>query len=109
MLRLRTKLLELLGDDAESFIDSMIEEHPRYECDQLALLQHAYGEYGHDTVIEAVRYCASIDSHSANDVIGWAQANPTNRTEMKSQPLDLRERYPLIVAKRDLSDYAKVI
>lgn len=109
VLRLRTKLLELLGDDAESFIDSMIEEHPRYECDQLALLQHAYGEYGHDTVIEAVRYCASIDSHSANDVISWAQANPTNRTEMKSQPLDLRERYPLIVAKRDLSDYAKVI
>ena len=109
MLRLRKKLLELLGNDAESFIASMIREHPRYECDQLALLQHAYGEYGKDTVIDAVRYCASIDSHSANDVIDWAQANPANHTDANDQPLDLQKRYPLIVAKRDLSDYAGVI
>lgn len=109
VLRLRTKLLELLGDDAESFIDSMVKEHPRYECDQLALLQHAYGEYGRDTVIDAVRHCSSIDSYSANDVIDWAQANPSNRIDTKNQLQDLQERYPLIIAKRNVSDYAGVI
>jgi hypothetical protein len=109
VLRLRKKLLELLGDDAGSLIDSMVREHPRYECDQLALLQHAYGEYGRDTVIEAVMHRASIGSHSANDVIDWAQANPSKRVDAKTRPSDLKERYPLIVVKRDVSDYAGVI
>ncbi len=108
-LRLRKKLLELFGGDAESFIYSMAEKHPRYECDQLALLQHACGEYGKDAVIDAVRHCASMDSWSANDVIDWAQANPSKRVDAKIRPSDLKERYPLIVAKRDVFDYAGVI
>ncbi len=107
VMRLKGKLIDLLGDTVEGFIDAMLKGHERYGCDQLALLQHAYGEYGKQALVDAIGHCGSIGAYSANDAIDWAQANM--RPLPKTPDVDLAGRYPLSVAKRDVADYAEVM
>ena len=103
--RMSDDAVALLGDGSADFVARMVEDHPRYERDQLALLLHSFGKFGKEATRLAMIQCAAIGSYSANDVAAWAE----EYMPVAPPPSPLPGEYSVTVAKRAVSDYAEVL
>ena len=95
----------LLGEARRPYLERMCAEHPRYECDRLALVCHAWVVCG-DATTAAVDHCWESALLGANDVLAWARAHQGPHPAASA---DLAELYGTRVAKRDLADYRQVV
>jgi len=103
--RMSEDAIALLGEESADFVARMVDSHPRYERDQLALLLHVCGKFGREAARLAMLQCAAIGSYSANDVAAWAE----EYMPALPAPSPLPEEYSVTVAKRTVSDYAEVV
>ena len=106
ILRETGKAVGLLGEARRPYLERMCAEHPRYECDQLALVCHAWAECGGDATAAAIDHCWEEGLLGANDVLAWARAHQGPHPAASA---DLAELYGTRVAKRDLADYGQVV
>lgn len=106
ILREMDRTMGLLGETRRPYLERMCAEHPRYECDQLALVCHAWARCGGDATTAAIDHCWESGLFSANDVLAWAEAHQGTRPATSA---DLAELYGTRVAKRDLADYRQVV
>ncbi len=105
--RLKAKLVGLLGKEVEGYLTHIEHKYPRYVCEQLSLLQHAYGEYGRETLTGAIEYLGSEGIVSANSVCDYAKTHQTI-TVVVPKNTAIPADYPS-VAKRDIAAYAEVM
>jgi hypothetical protein len=104
------KTVALLGEEFREYLTILCEEKPRYVREQLDLVALTCENYGRERVLEAVRYCQTLELYSANDLSDAAGAmfgQPESLPQPPQLPVE-DERYHIPVQKRPLSVYADV-
>lgn len=104
------KTTALLGEDFKEYLTILCEKKPRYAREQLDIITSLCENYGRERVLEALKYCRTLELWSANDlkdaVTAFQEQSATPPQAARLPVCD--EKYHTPVQKRALSVYAEI-
>lgn len=105
---MQAELNKLLLYQADSFLQTIRSEKPRYARDQFQLMQSLCEKYGVEPVLEAIGFCTENRLYSANYVKDYAEHKSI--PQLKPVPLPIpvsNNKYHITTEKRPLEVYVK--
>lgn len=109
---LKGKVLKAFSglEEAEGYIERLVEKYPRYSHDQLRIMERCAEQYGANELKKAFDYCLEHDLISANDFRDTLEFFRLDEPKITPKPVALPEKYQAVRPKvRSLQSYSQPV